>query len=122
MKLGETDYDQPGYRENAQYSDQELEDMENEKRDKDNLFAQMDQDMPYVNYEFALPEFLKVAGIDDLVKARDAIDKAIQAFFLKTFDNEEAIKRAREHTKRVMKRFGISNPKDGRGRYRRIKK
>lgn len=118
-----TDCDVPGFREEPKYSDQELEDMENEKLDRASQDAAMERDMPYVDYEFAFNKFVEVADIKELEAARQSIDEAIVAFLMKTHDTEAAAIAARAHTKQVMKRFKIPDPtrkpRDDRGHKRK---
>ena len=116
MQDGETDYDQPGYRENAQFSDEELEDMANERSDVDSLLAasheeanlrkeheeQMARDMPYIEHEFALNTFIenciKLGDAEALQQTADRCDSAIVEC-LKHIDDlktaAEAARRAR---------------------------
>ena len=75
MFMVETDYDVPGFQEGPQYSNEELEDMENEKLDKQSADEAMGRDMPYIDYAFALTRFVEVASIEELREARAAIDE-----------------------------------------------
>ena len=110
MFMVETDYDVPGFREGPQYSDEELEDMENEKLDRQNMDEAMDRDMPYIDYAFALTRFVEVASIEELREARAAIDEAIVKWLFKADNMEDAAKAARAQTKQVMREFKIPDP------------
>lgn len=123
MFMVETDCDVPGYREEPQYSDEELEVMANEELDKRNMEETMARDMPYVDYAFALTRFVEVATIEELRAARAAIDEAIVKWLFKAETMEDAAKAARAQTKRVMREFKIPDPtrkpRDDRGQKRK---
>lgn len=120
MFMVETDYDVPGYQENAQYTDQELWDMEEERLRLAELEAQeahraeMDRelarDLPYMDYGIALQHFLEVAELAQLRAARAQIDTAILAYLVKARDMAEAAVELRAETKTVMREFKIPDP------------
>jgi hypothetical protein len=110
MPDGETPEDMPGFRENSQYSDEELEDMANEELDRESLADAMERDAPYVDYAFALPKFLAVASVTELREARRAIDAAIVSGLLKANTLEDAAAELRAETKEAMREFKIPDP------------